>query len=265
MTTIIVGGDSYVHGNELEDFDRSQQSSLCTWPALLAQGQVYICAAYQGYSNASIARTVVEQCSLIKDPKIVLVSWADPFRYEFKFKYDIKQLHSPWASIDPWLIKDKETIESELVNRVDHVVKKQFVTNQKAEKTGLADFARIFYQHVGDSEYYELYASLREIVYLQNYLKLNNIPYLFTAGSNVIFKNFFIKKPDITINSLLEQLDMTRWFWFPDNLGFYQWAIKENYPMGAIHPLESAHVEAAKLIDPHYKVLLNEIAKHIRN
>jgi hypothetical protein len=37
----------------------------------------------------------------------------------------------------------------------------------KEKELGISDFAKTFFKHVGDSEYYELYTSLKEILFLQ--------------------------------------------------------------------------------------------------
>jgi hypothetical protein len=90
-----------------------------------------------------------------------------------------------------------------------------------------------------------------EILNLQHYLYVNRIPYMFTCVDNCI----------ITQNP---KIDYTKWFMFPPGdsslkyktnqpRGFYQWAIEEGYPCGADgHPLEQAHIDAAKLMQFHF-------------
>jgi hypothetical protein len=114
-----------------------------------------------------------------------------------------------------------------------------------------------------------VYSSLKEIVYLQNYLTNVQVPYLFTCVDNKILYNFTVSNPDENIKSLLSQIDDKNWFWFPpgtksnettDPRGFYQWALENKYPIGATHPLEQAHVAAAELIQEKFNDM---VKKHL--
>jgi hypothetical protein len=143
----------------------------------------------------------------------------------------------------------------------------QLETIRRAKATGVADFAQTFYAHVGSTEYWEVYSSLKEIVYLQNYLKVNNIPYMFTCADNSLLYNYTVNQADSVINSLIMQIDMTKWFWFPagtqanetcDPRGFYQWAKENKYPIGTTHPLEQAHADAAKLMQEKFNELVKK-------
>lgn len=253
---IVAGGDSFVFGSEL-------QSPSNTFTALLGATD---CVAWPGYSNDAIARTVMERCE--QGPvDAVIVSWTFPGRYEFRFAYDTKQRKSPWYSINSWTIKDNaKEIEQEFVTKDAGILDAQLESISRAKKTGVADFAKTFYAHVGSTEYYEVYSSLKEIVYLQNYLKVKGIPYLFTCADNIIFQNYTVDCADSVINSLVSQINQDDWFWFPagtnsyetcEPRGFYQWAKENKYPIGTTHPLEEAHRDAAKLMQEKY----NEMVK----
>ena len=253
---IIAAGDSFVYGSELA-------SPNNTFTALLGADE---CVAWPGFGNDAIARTTIERCEQdVVDG--VIVSWTFPGRYEFRFAYDTYQRKSPWYSINAWTIKqDAKEIEREFVTKDKAILDAQLDTIARAKKTGVADFARTFYAHVGSTEYWEIYSSLKEIVYLQNYLKVKNIPYMFTCADNSIMYNHSIDHADSTINSLIQQIDLTKWFWFPagtevnetrERRGFYQWAMENKYPIGTTHPLELAHQDAAQLM----KEKFNELVK----
>ena len=132
----------------------------------------------------------------------------------------------------------------------------------------MADFAKTFFQHVVDSEYYELYSSLKEILFLQYYLKTNNIPYIFLPADNHFYDHpNYYRQQDQYIDSLYNQIDWSRWFFFESGTesnhtkeprGFYQWAVENKYPVGTTHPLEEAHIVAAELI----KEKFNELVKN---
>jgi len=256
---IIAAGDSFIYGSELADCHSDY--SKRTFTALLADNDEYVCTAWPGNANNAIARMAMSACEQHKDKsKGVIVSWTFPTRYEFKFVYDTKQRTGNWYSINPWTIKENvRDIEQEFVTKNQAILDTQLESIRRAKETGVMDFAKTFFTHVGSSEYWEIYSSLKEIVFLQNYLQLNNIPYLFTCADMDILNNHTITHADYTIKGLLNQIDMSKWFTF-DNKGFYRWARDNKYKMGTTHPLEEAHQAAAQLMKDRYNEL---VKKHL--
>ena len=258
---IIAAGDSFVYGSELA-------SPANTFTSLLGADE---CIAWPGYSNDAIARTTIERCEQ-GNVDGVIVSWTFPCRYEFRFSYDTGQRKSPWYSINPWTTKlDIDSINDEFVNKDDNILEVQKETIKRARATGVADFADVFYQHIGSSEYWEVYSTLKEIVYLQNYLILNSIPFMFTCADNSIWYNYTRYNPDNVIQSLINQIDLSRFFWFPEGQGsnqteaprgFYQWAVENKYAIGTTHPLEQAHIDASKLMQGKFNEL---VKKHLQS
>lgn len=257
---IIAAGDSFVYGSEL-------QSPANTFTALLGANES---VAWPGYSNDAIARTTIERCEQ-GNVDGVIVSWTFPSRYEFRFSYNTGQKKTPWYSINPWTINSVNDIEAEFVTKDANILESHKRTIERAQRTGVADFAREFYKHIGGSEYWEIYSSLKEIVYLQNYLTLNDIPFMFTCADNSIFYNYTVNNADSTIKSLLNQIDHNSWFWFPPGQGsnqtetprgFYQWAVENKYAIGTTHPLEQAHKDASTLMQGKFNEL---VKKHIQS
>lgn len=258
---IIAAGDSFVYGSELA-------SPANTFTALLGADE---CIAWPGYSNDAIARTTTERCEQ-GGVDGVIVSWTFPCRYEFRFSYNTGQKKSPWYSINPWTISsDSMSIEAEFVTKDADILESHKRTIARAQETGVADFAREFYKHVGGSEYWEVYSTLKEIVYLQNYLVLNSIPFMFTCADNSIWYNYTRYNPDSVIQSLINQIDLSRFFWFPEGQGsnqtetprgFYQWAVENKYAIGTTHPLEQAHIDASKLMQGKFNEL---VKKHLQS
>jgi len=262
---ITVGGDSFIFGSELGDC--TQYPSERSFTALLTQEYSYNCVAWPGYANDSIARTVIEACEGIQDQQAVVVSWTFPGRYEFRFNYYTKQIKSPWYAFNSWNIKNVKDIAPEIRADTEHGILNFLKNKERADQSGVTEFVETFYHHVGGSEYWEIYSTLKEIVYLQNYLKVKQIPYVFTCADNSIFVNHTIREPDTIIASLYSQIDHSRWFWFPPGTGanqtetprgFYQWAVENKYPMGATHPLEQAHTDAAKLMQGKFNELVTK-------
>jgi hypothetical protein len=200
-------------------------------------------------------------CEQFKDkPKGLVVSWTFAPRYEFRFAYDTKQRTGNWYSINPWTIKDDvKEIEKEFVSKNKAILDTQMETIKRANDVGIGDFARSYYTHVASAEYWEIYTTLREIVFLQNYLELNSIPYIFTCADMDILNNYTIDNADYTIKGLVDQIDLSKWFTF-DNKGFYPWALDNKYKIGTTHPLEEAHRDAANLMKDRYNEL---VKKHL--
>jgi len=97
-----------------------------------------------------------------------------------------------------------------------------------------------------------------EILELQEFLKSQNIPYLFTCVDNIVVTNNFL-------------IDWDKWYLFPvipntgwhpneDPRGFYQWALEHKYELAVKdkHPLEKAHVDAANLMKEKFDELVKK-------
>jgi hypothetical protein len=268
---LVAGGDSFIFGAELKD--QVAGPSLSTYPALLAkQNNIeYHCAAWSGNANNAISRMTITACETLKKENkkiIALITWTFTNRYEFRFNYNTNQRISPWYSINAWSTLDDTTIiENEFKSKNDVILQTHKEHLNKIKQTGIHNFAKVFFKHVGDSEYYELYSSLKEILFLQFYFERNNIPYMFVSADNHFYHhpNYYRQKDEF-IDSLYNQVDWNNWFFFEGGTesnhtkeprGFYQWATENKYPIGTTHPLEEAHQAAAELI----KDKFNELVK----
>lgn len=263
---LVAGGDSFIWGSELRDTNEGKNHSYSTFPALLASwtDMEYHCAAHPGNSNGAIARNTVSACrALATQDKIVVVSWTFGQRYEFRFNYDTGERTGPWYSISSWTTETKENIRAYMKNLNEIILDHHIKNVERAERTGVAEFARTFFKHVGNSQYYELYSTFKEIVFLQNYLKVNNIPYLFTTADwqQINYNN----SKDQYLEDLYESIDWNNWYFFPpgtepnetkNQRGFYQWAVENKYSIGTTHPLEQAHYDAFKLIKGKFNELV---------
>jgi hypothetical protein len=262
--TIVVGGDSFIWGSELADssipFNNEtleparQVISQSTFTALLANdmGQQYECVAYPGYANGAIRRTVMNACERMTDIDLVFVCWSFPSRYEFRFAYDTGERWGNWYSITPWSILDDASVVKKEFKTDNNIILQNHIEHlERSKRTGTNEFAKAFYKHVGSIGCYELWSSYTEIVILQQYLQLKNIPYIFTTVDECLFEN---RKywPEESISTLYNQIDLSRWIMFPGNRGFFTWARDEKYPFGTTHPLEKAHYDAYEYIKENY-------------
>jgi hypothetical protein len=267
---LVAGGDSFTYGSELKDgvtpLDPTGTEparpivSQSTFPALLAKdfGMQYECVAYPGFSNSAIRRTTMNTCERLDNIGLVIVTWSFPGRYEFRFNYDTEERWGNWYSITPWSsIDDADAIKREF-QVDDPIILEHHVNNlNRAKRTGISTFAKTFYQHVGDSSYWGCYNSLSEIIILQQYLKSKGIPYIFSMVDECLLNNC-THWMDENITTLYNQIDFDRWVSFQNAQGFFTWARDYKYPFATTHPLEPAHVDAAKYIKEHYYELVKE-------
>lgn len=252
---LVAGGDSFIFGTELSDQTNGVPSRK-TFPILLSKDYLmhYTCVARPGASNSEISRLVVNYCETHTDiNKFVLVQWTFPNRYEYYFE------KIGWKSINAWDVENSDTIINQMRNFSEKTLADQLKTNNFLKDAGVLQFAEMLYKTVANLEYWEIYSSLREMVYLQNYLKVNNIGYMFTMADDYLIQNHTVSNPDVTIQSLYQQIDFNKVVMFGDNQkGFYQWALENKYPVGATHPLEEAHAAAAQLLKDKFNEMVKE-------
>lgn len=260
MTTLIAGGDSYVYGLELADCVQKgdYDYSTYTFPALLAKtyNLDYTCVAIPGYSNSAIARSVVNECLTRKENLVVLVAWTYTNRFEVSTEFPlVKPLNytsNVWYGISPASIERKRKDYPEFIRMVDE-----------------------FLKYTGLTKYYQYYTTLKEILYLQNFLKVHDIPYLFTSADNAIS---FQKAGDIiehddnvdTLKNMLNEVDWQHWQLFPHNgvdwlstnspNSFRSWANENKFEFGPEkHPLEQAHVHAHDIFKDRFNELVAKV------
>jgi hypothetical protein len=235
---LVAGGDSFIWGVDLSDIQLTYVAdghSRHTFPALLAQqaNMDYVCAAYPGNANNAISRMAIAALSKIADDKFLLVEWTYPQRREFR-------ISDAWVNINSW-------------------------------HTTAPEFSKSYFKYAGDSEYYELYSILKEIVFLQQYCTINKIPYMFMTANNHFFQHEnYVRRSDDQLTHLYSQINWENWSWFPqriqDNethapIGFHQWAIENKYLVGTQgHPLEQAHADAAVLIKEKFNELVVKVS-----
>lgn len=270
---ILAGGDSFIWGSELQDCPHHGPNgySRSTWIANLAKQQnfEYACVAQAGCGNTIITRNVINFCEQHQDV-FPIVQWTWPFRFDFKV-ININTAKNGWETIGPWQA-DEENRPGEELPKDDALFQYASQNKQKAKQTGINELANTFFKYVGLGEYWPVYSTLKEIVFLQNYLKSKNIPYLFSCvdASSILYNCTTQTDNDPYIQDLLNQIDMEMWALFPPGLGwgetktsrgFYQWAVENKYDIApGGHPLLQAHIDASTLMQEKFNEL---VKKHI--
>lgn len=251
MTILIAGGDSFTWGSELSDCITTKQDhhySLSTYSSLLAKqlDMSYSCVALPGNSNSGISRLVTRAVHNTKDKfdVCVIVMWTFPNRFEFRWNTNTGTRSHPWYSITPWTHETKvDRIKSHFKRDNKDILNHHENHAKTMASNGIADFSKNYYKIIGDSEVWEYYTTYKEIVFLQNYLKKHNVPYIFTFAEDI----FNILSKDSDLDVLLSEIDMDNFYDFE---GFYRWACDNGYPIGTTHPLELAHEDFCDMLLP---------------
>ena len=107
---------------------------------------------------------------------------------------------------------------------------------------------------VGVQSEYSVYHTVKNIVFLSNYLDKKGVPYVYT------FANMKLQYNTTAAGILANEIDATRCFYWSDRVNFLGWAQKMGYPIGpGSHPLDAAHAKSAELISPLFFRILNDI------
>jgi len=274
---IISGGDSFTFGAESVD-DTLMTPSQMSWANLVAEkiGKQHINTAKSGRSNSFIARQVLYQLSKALEQDIdpgkifVQVMWTFTNRHEVALGREISEYDSPWAWITPYSHAN-ETLSSWFLNLDKKTTHYQCVKENlreryiKNKKYGIVDYASSYHRLTAGNTLNDCYITVKEILLLQNFLKLSNVNYLFSVvdkhARTGIFRDSSVGLGSDYINMYREMFDLSKWFFFPDADGFCDWAKKNNYEFATSHPLEQAHKDAASLIYNYIisKGIINEI------
>lgn len=100
---------------------------------------------------------------------------------------------------------------------------------------------------------YSVYHTVKNIVFLSNYLDKKGVPYVYT------FANMKLHYRTDASRILADEIDTTRCFRWSEDVNFLGWAQKMGYPIGpGSHPLDAAHAKSAELIDPLFTRILND-------
>ena len=266
---VISGGDSFTFGAELQD--SGLQPHPNSWANLVAEriAQHHINVARSARSNSYITRHVIRQLqSAIArgvDPKniFVQVMWTFVDRHEFAIGIPTGEYDTPWMYITPY--SDVDETESAWFKSVDPTLPTwEMVRNSlksfynKNKQLGIVDFVKHYKRLTQSSGLNDSYTSLKEILLLQNTLKLHNVPYLFTyVNQHVMHGVFEEENTNCYLNSTRQLIDVDCWFDFPGDfqtyVGFDDWAKHNGYSYGTSHPLEAAHAGAADVVYQHIK------------
>lgn len=223
---VVAIGDSFTRGDELADcIDQKDENfasklySNNTWPALVAKNLQadYDCIAIGGKGNHWISYQVARLLHQIKD-SLVIVNWSWFERFDY--------------------IKVEEQIEHWQTTHPRHDDK----------------LNHYFYKNI-DSELWNLHRNLQQIHSTICLLEQNKVNFIMTGLDDMALSCVHLlpcRHSDWqdAIGVLQEQVQhYIINFW---GYSFVEWAKNNNFEIGPNgHPLEKAHIEAAKYINTH--------------
>jgi hypothetical protein len=211
-------GCSLIYGTDLSDDGvgtKFPRASQLTWPAHIAQklGSQYVCYARPGSGNLQIMEQVLNQATT-NEPAVFVIgwSWIDRFDY-YDENWNGKLSLSPWKTIMP---------------------------------INTHDLAQTYYRNI-HSEYRDKLVSLTCIKTVIDVLNQKHIPFVMTYQDRLLFDHNGHTSPGIEDLQKYVEPCMTLF----ENLTFVEWSQHNAFDISAtMHPLESAHKAAAKIIQP---------------
>ena len=261
MGDFIAGGCSFTYGHELADDKDGKVPSKKSWAYRLYQMSAmkgdYICTAKGGAGNSAIARRVFNAvCNT--NPRFVVVMWTFLSRYDWAMPRHHLLEDTRWTHISPW---DTDAGNEEAFRTLKGSQTQGIKWRERIEtfhQTGVKPFAEAIYKHAAN-QYHETYLSWKSIIWLQNILEKKGIRYMFTLADNSLFYHEMQhhKDQDKFMHNLWREINFKNWFTFGErDMGFNQWAIMNDYPIGVTHPLDKAHKDAKMLMKPKFLELL---------
>jgi hypothetical protein len=207
-------GDSFTYGEELED-------QRTAWPQLVADtvGYELINLGQPANSNPGMCRQLIEYFANNNRPDLIIVAWSSPGRIEFS---DESGNFSIWPGYSGRLFQAHQPWRDELLNYID--------------------------RYHNDEYLYVKY--LQDIVFVQNFLKSQNIRYLMlTTVANEYYRNNFGSQ----YQHYEKLINTDQFIGWPDR-GMSEWTVPcKRGPNG--HFLEEGHQQVAEKINEHIRNL----------
>jgi hypothetical protein len=223
---VIAIGDSFTRGDELADCPEQLheykfpfQYSQSSWPALLTKTLdcEYECYALGGIGNQWISWKTADK---LKQDTLVIVNWTWFERFDY-----VDPATDLWTTTHP-----------RHEDKLDHY----------------------FYRNL-DSDIWNLYRNLQQMHSTISLLKQNNVNFIMTCLDSAFRAEFnTIRQPGSNVSThwqtAIANLQAQVKHYIVNFYGytFLEWAKHKNFEIGPNgHPLEKAHVEAAKYINTH--------------
>lgn len=259
MNKLIAFGDSFTWGTDLNDdwltsemplvngvknpedsdveytmdtfFDGWKDYSNETWTALLANelGMQYVCHASPGASNGTILRRILSNVNSLNRGDFVVVNWTWIDRWDM---FDIS--NDEWVTLRPHMNKTDGVLVTPKDDGNDVQVRLDIDPN----------LHKFYYKYI-QSELWDKLETLKNMALIINILEGMGIRFITTCVDKLSINTEF-HAPQYILE--LQDMVSSKLTWF-DSDGFYDWSMKNNFPVGETgHPLEEAHQTAFEYI-----------------
>ena len=190
-------GCSFIWGSELPDEVPGKNSSLLSWPAVLANkiGYKYECLARPGVGNFFIANQILTQIQTLNQPSLFVINWT----WIDRFDYVGSQNDQDWRCIAP--------------------------SQWEAIRPGDDSPEAIHYYKTIHSQFRDKLQSLILIYTCVQELDRRGIPYINCMMDPLIYENEFHHTPAM---KLMQDYLAPRTTWF-DGKNFLDWAKGHHY------------------------------------
>jgi len=215
---VIAIGDSFTRGDELtgcpgEIPNKPFQHSQSTWPALIAESLNcdYECYAIGGSGNHWISW---QAAATLKQDALFIINWSWFERFDY---VDVDTETDDWAVTHP-----------RHEGKLDHY----------------------FYRNL-DSDIWNLHRNLQQMHSTISLLKQNNIDFIMTCLDTHYSLTYNVSGYGTWVNAIssLQKQVLPHIVDFED-MSFLEWSKHKGFELGPNgHPLEKAHIEAAKYIN----------------
>ena len=229
MTTLLVSGDSFTYGSECTDLNNR-------WSKVLANnlGLEEVNLAQPGSSNARNTRVLVEHCLKNDKPEILCMLWTFPSRHEYRLSYEIHGTN--------W-VEPSCTVKIDDSQKHIPISKQEKIQNEHAD---FQNFCETLYKHTHD-EQADAFIMYKEMQYLQNFCKAQNIKYVPIFAHEQIWgykRPYYMSYP--WLSYMVKGIDS---FYNFDGVGYVDWCKLNNYDFGPfMHPLDEANIAAGNYL-----------------
>lgn len=246
--TMLIAGCSHTAGSEIDGSQDSTYNRQHSYGNLIAKnlGYTAVNISQCGSTNSAIARSVMSYIFQHETkPSFVLVGWTDSVRVEAPF-YRPSNYNKANTAID-WY---DDTGENYL--RISMFINSIVVEEEREKILDYQSFT------IRNEEYTEI-NNLLHILNLQNFLKLQNIPYIF------VNTNYIFAKMHCTLRWYFNLIDKLRYPKFDDaTMNFYPRYNQLGYenPLAKYgHHGENAHLDYSQYLTQY--ILENKLSEDI--
>ena len=243
-------GDSFIFGWEMEDNEAGEK----TWPALAAAelGVDHVRCSSPGVGNDRISTQVYEYYSNKQNHQdLAVINWTWTLRWDYYIFFDNWET---WTTFGP---NQKNPFTEGLGHEKIREIGKSWMPSfkNKLPEEKISHVKDTYDYFIKENQEYNKFRALQTISSCNHFLKHHNIKSVQTFMDFEIFDKEWHCPPHI--NAIQDSIEPEMRNFNGDN--FLNWSRKKGFAITepGWHPLDDAHVAAAKLWVKEYQQILN--------